>query len=584
MKVSKSDFGLNPARQRLFNGQGQAFPFPTDGTVFAMGSTPQSPTQQADAKFANGQLWLRDRGAKDTFVNGEAIDQGKWVAVPERARIGLGNPCNNSLVLGVGRPQGVGGSQQPARYRLRLADGQLRDLPQIVLVGRQSDCGLQLSDPTVSRQHAWLAGGPGSLKVYDVGSTQGTTIDGQRIEPKQWHSVPLGAELRFGNEPVIFEAEKPLLISYYGDGSTPDIAAYVKCQPGNLEPSLAKTGAPVMVRGAVAQGGTLKALAYTAAPALMAGATAASLAVAGAAMAGSGGPVLALLEAGVGIASGALTYQLRHFWKGGLTSLKEKARGFADWMRPWSHVQTKVISKSPKMSQFQQLWAENQRAFPSARHVVYISGHGDQKSAAGLYYKEIAQTVQGAEMIMLDACNGAQLESLSKLTDSAQVAIASEHKVNGLGFPMDMMFARPHLPQDPRQLAAEMVESTSHVQRAESLVAIDLPALKTKLLPALDGLGPALLQQRDFKKQIKAALKESERSDTGRLSPKVDLGSFLAGLAEIPGLQHACPQLNAARSSFDQTVLAMMGAGTLTFDLRPDKQLPEGWRQFLKKL
>lgn len=286
MKVSKSDFGLNPARQRLFNGQGQAFPFPTDGTIFPMGRTPQSPHQQADARFENGQLWVRDRGANDTYVNGEAVQAGEWVPVPERARIGLGDPRHGALVLGVGRPQGLGGTEQPARYRLRMADGQLREVPQTVLVGRQSDCGMQLTDPTVSRHHAWLAGGPGCLKVYDVGSTHGISIDGQRVEPKQWHSVPLGAELRFGNEPVVFEAEKPVLISYYGDGSTPDIAAYVKCQPGNLEPSLTQTGAPVMVRGAVAQGGTLKALAYTAAPALMAGATAASLAVAGAAMAG----------------------------------------------------------------------------------------------------------------------------------------------------------------------------------------------------------------------------------------------------------------------------------------------------------
>lgn len=583
MKVSKSDFGLDPARQRLFTATGQAFPFPTDGSIFPMGSTPQSTTQQADAKFENGQLWLRDRGNNDTFVNGEAIDKGEWVPVPDRARIGLGDPKANALVLGVGRPQGVGGSEEPARYRLRLADGQLRDLPQTVTVGRQSSCGLQLSDPTVSRQHAWLAGGPGSLQVYDVGSTQGTTIDGQPIEAKKWHTVPLGAELRFGTESVVFEAEKPVLISYYGDGSTPDIAAYVKCQPANLEPSLAQAGAPVMVRGAVAQGGALKALAYTAAPALMAGATAASLVVAGTALGGPGGPLLALLEAGVGVASGALTYQMRHFWKGGIASLKEKARGFADWMRPWSHVQTKVINKGPKLSQFQQLWSENQRAYPSARHVVYISGHGDQRSAAGLDYAELGQTVQGAEMILLDACNGAQLESLSKLTGSARVAVASEHRVNGLGFPMDKMFARSNLPQDPRQLAAEMVEATSHTQRANSLVAIDLPVLKDKLLPALDALGPALLES-DYQKQIKAALKNSQRSDTGRLNSKVDLGSFLAGLAQIPGLQEACPHLNQARASFDLTVLAMMGAGTLSFDRRPDAQLPEGWRHFLKKL
>ncbi len=582
MKVH--DFGLNPERQRLFSSQGQAFPFPTNGSTFRMGPTPTSPTQQAEATWRDGQLWVRDLGGQDTYINGEAVKAGEWTALPAQASLGLGDPAQGKLVLGVGGPTGLDAVKQPTHHRLRLSDGSTREIGQMMKVGRRSDSDLALSNPTVSRQHAYLSGRPGSLMVYDDGSTQGTFINGERIEAKKWLEVPLGAELRFGTEPVSFEAEKPIVMSFYGDGSTPDIARYVKGQPGWLEPALQRTAAPVMVRGAVAQGSGLKAAGYTALPALTAAAGVAALAVGISALAGPAGPVLALLEGAVAVGAGAISYQMRHMFKGGLTAIKERVKGAADWMRPWPHVQTRVIDKSPKMSQFQQLWAENTRAYPHARHVVYVSGHGDQKSAAGLAYAELGQTVRGAEMIMLDACNGGQLESLSKLTNSAQVAIASEHQVNGLGFPMDRMFGRSEFARDPRKLAAEMVEASSHSQRAKSLVAVDLQVMKNRLLPGLDALGPALLSQADLRKQIKSALKESQRSDTGRLNKKIDLGNFLARLAQIPGLQQACPQLNATRASFDQTVLAMMGEGTITFDRRPDSQLPAGWAKFLKDI
>ena len=582
MKVH--DFGLNPERQRLFSPQGQAFPFPTNGATFPMGPTPTSPTRQAEGKWQDGQLWVRDLGGQDTYINGEPVKPGQWTPLPAQASLGLGDPTQGKLVLGVGAPNGLDTSRQPTHYRLRLSDGTTREIGQMMKVGRRSDNDLALNNPTVSRQHAYLSGRPGSLMVYDDASTQGTFINGERIEAKKWLEVPLGAELRFGTEPVSFEAEKPIVMSFYGDGSTPDIAEYVKGQPGWLEPALQQTGAPVMVRGAVAQGSGLKALGYTALPAVMAGATALSVGVGVAALSGPAGPVVALMEGAIALGAGAVTYQLRHMFKGGLTAIKERVKGAAEWMRPWAHVQTRVIDKGPKMSQFQQLWAENTRAYPQARHIVYVSGHGDQKSAAGLRYDELGQTVQGAEMIMLDACNRGQLESLSKLTNSAQVAIASEHRVNGLGFPMDQMFGRHEFARDPRKLAADMVESSSHSQRAKSLVAVDLQVMKNQLLPGLDALGPALLGQADLRKQIKTALKESQRSDTGRINKKIDLGNFLARLAQIPGLQQACPQLNATRASFDQTVLAMMGEGTVTFDRRPDSQLPAGWAQFLKDI
>ncbi|MFN8606999.1 MAG: FHA domain-containing protein [Vulcanimicrobiota bacterium] len=582
MKVH--DFGLQPERHRLFSQHGQGYTFPLNGTPFRLGPRPDSAEQQAEAKWQDGQLWVRDLGGQDTYIDGEPVKAGKWTPLPAQAWLGLGDPAEGSLVLGVGAPAGLDQSSQPTRYRLRLSDGRTQELGTSMRVGRRSDNDLVLSDPSVSRDHAWLHAEQGSLQVYDNGSTQGTYLNGQRVESKKWVEVPLGAELRFGNEPVAFEAERPLLVSYYGDGSSPDIAQYVKAQPSHLEPALQQAGAPVMVRGAVAQGGALKAAAYTALPALTAAATVAAGVVAGLALTGPAGPALALVEGAAALGTGSITYQLRHMFKGGLGALRERFKGCAEWMRPWAHVQTRVINQGPRLQQFQELWTDSLASYPSARHVVYISGHGTQESAAGISYADLGQTVRGAEMIVLDACNGAQLESLSKLTDSARVAIASEHQVNGLGLPIQQMFGQPEFARDPRKLAADMVEAGSHFKRAQSLVAVDLQVLKEQLLPGLNSLGPALLAQPGFRKHIKSALKESQHSDTGRLNKKIDLGNFLAQLAQIPGLMQACPQLQSLSASFDKTVLAMQGEGTLTFDRRPDSQLPPGWVKFLKEI
>ena len=65
-----------------------------------------------------------------------------------------------------------------------------------VLIGRSSDCDIQIEDPGVSRQHARLIVKPGEVVVKDVGSKNFTFVNGDRLTGP----TPLspGAEIQFG--------------------------------------------------------------------------------------------------------------------------------------------------------------------------------------------------------------------------------------------------------------------------------------------------------------------------------------------------------------------------------------------------
>lgn len=51
----------------------------------------------------------------------------------------------------------------------------------LALVGVSRACPLKLTDPLVSRQHAALEITPGGLRVQDLGSKNGTTVNGLRV-------------------------------------------------------------------------------------------------------------------------------------------------------------------------------------------------------------------------------------------------------------------------------------------------------------------------------------------------------------------------------------------------------------------
>ncbi|MEX2293109.1 MAG: DUF3662 and FHA domain-containing protein [Acidimicrobiales bacterium] len=97
--------------------------------------------------------------------------------------------------------EGLGGSGAGS---IVLPNGDRFSLTEsIISIGRHPDCNLVLADPNVSRNHAEIRPQGDHFVVVDLGSTNGSRINGIRIDTQMLHD---GDELSFGNTKMRFEA------------------------------------------------------------------------------------------------------------------------------------------------------------------------------------------------------------------------------------------------------------------------------------------------------------------------------------------------------------------------------------------
>ncbi len=94
---------------------------------------------------------------------------------------------------------------RPAPATLVLPSGQrLAVTAQAVTIGRMPDCTIVINDPNVSRRHAEVRRGLHGTTVVDLGSTNGTKVNGQRIGAE--HTLAAGDVITVGNTHLRFEA------------------------------------------------------------------------------------------------------------------------------------------------------------------------------------------------------------------------------------------------------------------------------------------------------------------------------------------------------------------------------------------
>ena len=70
------------------------------------------------------------------------------------------------------------------------------------MIGRLPECAVALSDPQVSRHHAEVRPDHDGYRVVDLGSTNGTLVNGTRVAE---HALRDGDEIVVGQHPIRYE-------------------------------------------------------------------------------------------------------------------------------------------------------------------------------------------------------------------------------------------------------------------------------------------------------------------------------------------------------------------------------------------
>lgn len=112
-------------------------------------------------------------------------------------------PAVEPITEGI-EPAAPGGAPQPSNaasaiYRL-VGEGVSLELSSEgeYAVGRDATCDLPITDATVSRRHATLLVRGGGAVIRDEGSTNGTYLNGVRLEPNTEHPLQTGDNLQLG--------------------------------------------------------------------------------------------------------------------------------------------------------------------------------------------------------------------------------------------------------------------------------------------------------------------------------------------------------------------------------------------------
>jgi hypothetical protein len=127
-----------------------------------------------------------------TFEDGKAS-----VALAQRSRVPLGAIEIEAVPI----------EKAPQSFRLRTIEGVppqgLYPVEGTARIGRSEESEIVLLDPSVSRSHAVVEIKGGAAAVRDLGSTNGTFVNGRRVEREALRD---GDELRLGNTRLRFEA------------------------------------------------------------------------------------------------------------------------------------------------------------------------------------------------------------------------------------------------------------------------------------------------------------------------------------------------------------------------------------------
>ena len=95
------------------------------------------------------------------------------------------------------------------------------------VIGRGADCNLRIASSSISRHHCKISITPTEVFVRDLGSSNGTFVDGTQIEPNEDVLVPSGTKIALGSVKfrVLYDAPAPAPKVQSELGSTVELRA-----------------------------------------------------------------------------------------------------------------------------------------------------------------------------------------------------------------------------------------------------------------------------------------------------------------------------------------------------------------------
>ncbi len=139
---------------------------------------------------------------------GEFGIQTRVVQPDDEPRSAHDEPGRTMIYSSAGRMAGPLEERAPARAQRAVLsiDGQRVVVgPAGATLGRSRQCDVVLADPNVSRQHAEIRPRGGSWVLTDLGSTNGSSINGRRIDGPE--VIEPGDEIELGTSVITFDLE-----------------------------------------------------------------------------------------------------------------------------------------------------------------------------------------------------------------------------------------------------------------------------------------------------------------------------------------------------------------------------------------
>jgi ABC transport system ATP-binding/permease protein len=221
-------------RYRLGDGEWQEFPLNKNEVIIGRGEDCDLTLDQREVSrrharlsLVGDQILITDLGSSNgTIVDGQALTPNRPVALNPGSAISLGEFSLMVSAPGVEATYVATDEESPVdealqlKFRYGKQDWKVHTLVEgETTIGRVEDCGLALDDDEISRHHATLSVSGGDVWITDLGSTNGTELDGVPITAHQKQLVRMGQFITMGQFTMYVETPKSVGVMHSASGT-----------------------------------------------------------------------------------------------------------------------------------------------------------------------------------------------------------------------------------------------------------------------------------------------------------------------------------------------------------------------------